>query len=109
MLPGSGAGGGRARRGGMLAVEPVASAPDGGDPVRPDLVTQVADVDLDDIGARVVVVSPDVAEQLLAAEHLARMPQEHLGQRELPRRQVDRVAGRLGLAGPQVETEAAVS
>ena len=54
-----------------------------------ELAAQVADVDVDHVGARVEVVAPDVVEQLLAAEHLAGVQHEDLGQRELARGQVD--------------------
>ena len=49
------------------AREAVAHPAHGLDRVLAELAAQVADVDLDDVRARVVVVAPDVGEQLLAA------------------------------------------
>ncbi len=52
--------------------EPVAHPADGLDRVLAELATQVADVDLDHVRAGVVVIAPDVCEQLLAARAPAR-------------------------------------
>src|SRR4051812_22142120 len=60
-----------------------------------DLVAQVADVDVDDVRAVLVVVVPGVLEQLVAREHLARVAHERLQKLELLRRQRD-----LGAAAP---------
>src|SRR6516164_1276272 len=57
--------------------EPVSGAAEGSDALGADLVAQVTDVDLDDVRARIVVVAPDMAEQLLAAQDLAGMTHEH--------------------------------
>ena len=46
--------------------EPVSDAAYGGDEVGAELASQVSDVDVDDVGAAVEVVSPDPAEKLLA-------------------------------------------
>src|ERR687895_286066 len=69
--------------GARLLLEPVAHAADGGDPVVPDLAAQVADVHVHDVRPGIEVVAPDAAQELLAAQHLPRMAEEHLGQREL--------------------------
>ena len=84
-------------------VEPVAHAAHGLDRVGAELLAQVADVDVDDVGAGVEVVPPHVDEQLLARQHLAGVAQEDLGQCELPGRQVDLAAADrapAGCAGP---------
>src|SRR5215203_724395 len=60
-----------------------------------DLVAQVADVDVDDVRAVLVVVVPGVLEQLVAREHLAGMAHERLEQLEFLRRQ-----GHLGFPAP---------
>ena len=65
----------------------------------PSLRAQVADVDVDDVGAGVVVVAPHVGEQLLAAEHLAGVAQEHLEHRELARAELDRARRRRWRGG----------
>src|SRR4051794_34889211 len=54
-----------------------------------DLAAQVADVDLDDVGIAVEVLVPHVMQQVGLADDLARMPQQVLEHRELPRRQRD--------------------
>ena len=59
-------------------------------------MSQVADVDVDDVGPRVVVEPPDLGEQLLAGEDLARLPHERLEQRELPCAEVDGAFAPLG-------------
>ena len=41
--------------------------------VRPELVAQATDADVDDVGARVEVIAPDLREQALAADDLARV------------------------------------
>ena len=50
-----------------------------------------------------MVVAPDVREQLLPAEHLLGMAQEHLEHRELPRAELDRRTVDAGAAGAQVQ------
>ena len=66
---------------------------------RAELAAQVADVDVDDVRARVEVVAPDVREQLLAAQHLAGVAQERLQQRELLGRELGLVVVRPRPAG----------
>jgi PhnB protein len=55
----------RSRHPAQLRLEPVAHAADARDPVLAQLLAQVADVDVDDVRAWVVVVAPHVAEELL--------------------------------------------
>src|SRR2546421_7952239 len=56
--------------------------------VRPKLLAEAADADVDDIRAGVEVVAPDVREEPLTAHHLARVQHELVEQLELPVRQV---------------------
>src|SRR5690242_2653512 len=51
--------------------------------VRPQLLAQPPNADVDDVGARVEVVAPHAAQQLLAADHLARVLAELVQQAEL--------------------------
>src|SRR6201995_96999 len=77
---------------GALVAQAVARAADGlelGDAERAvDLVAQVADVDVDDVRAVLVVVVPGVLEQLVAREDLAGVAHERLEELELLGRQV---------------------
>src|SRR2546423_2099859 len=50
---------------------------------RPELLPQPADADIDDVRARVEVVAPDVGEQALAADRVARVLHQLLQQSEL--------------------------
>src|SRR5690606_39446296 len=81
----------------------VAHAPHGGDPVGAELPTQVTDVDVDDVGTGIEVVAPHLAEQLFPGQHLPRVPQERLGERELPSRQIHRLAAHVRTSRPQVQ------
>lgn len=47
-------------------VEAVAHAAQGHEPVSAELAAQVTNIDIDDIGSRIEVVAPDVAEELLS-------------------------------------------
>ena len=51
-----------------MPAKPVAGAANGLEVLGPELAAQVADVDVDDVGAGVEVEAPDAGEQLLAAE-----------------------------------------
>ena len=53
--------------------EAVADPAHGLEPVLAELPAQVADVDVDDVRPRVVVVAPDARQQLLAAQDLVRV------------------------------------
>src|SRR5690349_23661886 len=72
-----------------------------------DLVAQVADVDVDDVRAVLVVVVPRVLEQLVAGEHLARVAHERLQELELLGRQVHLVVAAPDPAGSGVELQVA--
>ena len=92
------------------AVEAVAGAPDGDDVARIgrvvlDLLAQPADVDGD--GAAVAVAAPDELEQVLAAEHLPWMLDEHLEQLELAGGHPHRPAGDAHLVRGEVDLEPA--
>src|SRR5207244_10401546 len=50
---------------------------------RPELLAQAADADLDDVGARIEVVAPDLGEEALAAHDLARVEREVVEEPEL--------------------------
>ena len=72
--------------------EPVADVAHGADHrlvLGPELGPQPPDMDVDGAGAAVVVIAPDVAEQLLAAEHPPRMLRQVLQQLELGVGQVE--------------------
>src|SRR4051794_21700251 len=56
--------------------------------VRPQLLSEAADADVDDVGARVELIAPDLREQPLAAEDLARVARELEDQPELALREV---------------------
>src|SRR5271167_1134865 len=56
------------------------------------LPAQVADVHVDDVGAGVVLVSPDSAKDLLARENLSSISHEVCEELELSRRQTHRLA-----------------
>src|SRR2546423_11094964 len=77
----------------------ISSVADGVDRrVRPQLLPQPADADLDDVRARVEVVAPDLREETLPADDLARVEREVVQEAELPIGEVGR---------PVVETRAA--
>lgn len=89
-------------------VEAVPGAPDGDDVARIggvflDLVAEPADVDGD--GAAVAVAPPHALEQLLAAEHLSGMLDEHAKQLELAGGHPHRLARERHLVGIEVDLE----
>ena len=69
------------------------------------LAPQVADVDAERVGGGAEVVAPHALEQLRAAEHLARVLEEHLQQRELGARQLERALAAPHLVRARVEHE----
>src|ERR1700732_2139814 len=76
--------------------EPVADPGDGEDEERPaggvlDLAPKVAYMDVDDAGLDRVLVAPDMVEDLLAREHLARIAGKERQQVELRVGQLDLV------------------
>lgn len=85
--------------GGSVVGESIAHAADGLDPAGAEFAAQVADVDLDDVGAGVEVESPDLIMQLFAGEHLARMPEQSCSEGELARGQLDLLIIDVGVAG----------
>src|SRR5439155_14331601 len=70
--------------------EPISSAADGLDDIWTQFLAQVADVHLDDVGPRVVLVAPDLIDELGLGQNLARMVHHRLQEGELPRGQLDR-------------------
>ncbi len=106
---------GRARAFSALAssvtgrIEPVAHRPDvtigSVCAVSAQLAAQVADVDIDDVGARVVLVAPDGAQDLLAGEHPAAVAQQVGEQLELGRREPDQDAAPADLSRDQVDLD----
>src|ERR1051326_4190591 len=65
--------------------QPVASMADGLDlGVGPELLPEAPHADVDDVRARVEVVSPHVCEQAFAADHLAGVQEQVMEQPELP-------------------------
>ena len=78
-------------------------SPSTGDAVLAELLAQVADVHVDDVGGGVEVIAPHLAEQLLACEDLAGVAKERFGEREFAGAEVDRAAGDVHLAGAQVQ------
>src|SRR3954451_6302378 len=71
------------------------------------LGAETADVDVDDVGARVEGAAPDLLEQLGARADLAFLEREVLEQQELPRRERDGPLPGVGGAAVRVEREAA--
>src|SRR4051794_41580587 len=61
-----------------------------------ELGAETADVDIDDIGARVEAAAPDLLEQLGAGAHLALLEDEVLEQQELARGERDRAVAGVG-------------
>src|SRR6266581_6739191 len=91
-------------------IEPVAGAPDGDDVARVgrvglDLLPQATDVHRD--RAAVAERAPDQLEQLVAAQHLPRMLDEHAQQRKLACRQLDPPSLATDLVRGQIDLELA--
>src|SRR5436305_1559416 len=57
----------------------------------PELLPQAPDADVDDVGARVEVVAPDLREQALAAHHLAGALEQVMEEPELAVGEIDDV------------------
>src|SRR3954454_14147154 len=87
--------------------EPVARAAHGLDGVAVEFVAQVADVDLDHVGAVLIGVVPHVLEQLETCQDLAGMAHERLEQRELPPRQRQLIRAAPDAMAGRVEAERA--
>src|SRR2546425_5838537 len=73
--------------------------------VRTELLAQPADADFDDVGARIEVVTPDLGEQALAADHFAGVESEMVEQPEFPRRQLRRAVVDPRLMTCEIEHE----
>src|SRR5918992_2025793 len=73
------------------------------DPAFAELPAQVPDVDVDDVGTRVVVVPPHGGQELLPGQDLARVPEERFGQRELTGRELLGASPDLQLPAAEVE------
>jgi len=67
------------------AVPPIAGSAHRRDAIGAELAAEVTNVDIDHVRAGIEVETPDLAQQILAAQHLAGVPEELLGERELPR------------------------
>ena len=101
-----------ARAGGTHAggLQDVAGTADGVDhrlPAGVDLLAQVADVELDDVGLAAEVVVPDPVEDLRLAQHPARVAHEEPQQLELGRGQLDPVAAAVYLVRVLVQGQVA--
>src|SRR5437868_9844111 len=74
-----------------------------------DLLAQVGDVELDDVGLAAEVVVPDPVEDLGLAQHPARVAHQEAQQLELGRRQHDVLTAPAYLVAVLVELEVADS
>src|SRR5450755_3909446 len=68
-----------------------------------ELASQVADVDLQRVGGSREVVTPDLLQNLVAFEHLPRVPHEQLEKVKLGTGQGDRPSAAPYLTGAQIE------
>ena len=84
-------------------VEPIAHAPKRDEALGAELAPQISHVHVDDIGPRVVVIAPDMAQQLFAGQHLPWMTQEGLSEGELTRGQVHGAPVDMRPAGAQIQ------
>src|SRR5687767_8393091 len=84
-------------------LQAIAHPAHGRDPALSQLLAEVPNIDIHDIRAGIEVVAPDVAQELLAAEHLPRMPEEHVGEAELPSGQLDAPGADGQPSRPQIE------
>src|SRR4051794_3972189 len=71
-----------------------------------ELPAEIPDVDVEDVGSRVVVVAPHGVQDLGAREHLVGMPHQVGEQLELPGRELHSVTGSIDLARSEVEADA---
>src|SRR4051794_27059265 len=71
------------------------------------LAAQVADVDAQRVRRRAEVVAPDALEERRARQHLARMLEEELEQRELGLGELDAARAATDLVGRAIEHEVA--
>ena len=93
----------------MVLAQRVTDAADGVDEARAPaglgLASKVADVDIEGVGRRAEVEAPDALEDDRASEHLTRIAQKELEQRELGSRQLDRSSPRAHLSRAEIELE----
>src|SRR5688572_10308810 len=87
--------------------ESIAGAADALDDVRPELLPEGVDVDVDDVRLGVEVVAPDLRQELLPTEDLVRVAEEHLEERELTAGQLDRSVADRRPPGSQVQSDVA--
>ena len=92
-----------------MTEEAVADATDGLDQglirVVVDLAADALDIDIDEVGARVVMVVPDMFAELGSVEDAARRTHEAGEQGELPRRECDVLGSASNLAGKEIDRE----
>jgi hypothetical protein len=91
-------------------LEHVPDAADGVDQrlaVRVDLLAQIADVQLDDVGLAAEVIVPDPVQDLGLGQHPARIAHQESQQLKLGRRQVDHLVAPAHLAGVFVHGQVA--
>ena len=70
-----------------------------------DLLAQVVNIDIDDIGEGLKIIAPDRIDNLRAREHLARMAHQVLQEGKLFGRQLDDTTGATRLVSHQVERQ----
>src|SRR6266566_9199099 len=73
----------------------------------PELLAQPADADVDDIRAWIEVITPDLGEQPLAADDLARAFEQAVQEPELAVGEIHHPVAKLCLAAREVERERA--
>src|SRR5919109_2957362 len=89
-----------------IPIQQVACPADRADqPARAELLAQLLDVHIHDVGAALVVRIPDVLEDACARAHLAGMSHQEFQQRELLGGELDRIAGVLDGMRSGVESE----
>jgi len=88
--------------------QPIAHSPQRCEAFGAEFAAQVAHIDVDDVRLGIEVVTPDVAEELLAGEDLARMAEKRFRKGEFACRQVDDAVADGGLAGAEVELQSTV-
>src|SRR5215208_5327514 len=72
-----------------------------------DLLTKAMNQDIDDVGARVEVVVPNLREDHRLGDHPPGVPRQVLEQREFARAQIDAALAASDLAGQQVNRQIA--
>src|SRR5450759_50292 len=84
---------------------PIPQPPNRRNDVRSELLPQVSDVDVHDIGPRLEVVPPDMTEKLLAGQDLTLVGEERLEEQEFLGRQLHRPTGPLDASGTDVDDD----